>query len=526
MSSNPIKTPRKVYLILAAGAAIGAIGAAAILRGPVIPKAFADKTVARPVGDLSSENMAMLRNLNESFAGLSEYISPAVVAIKVEGSRETDVLGRRMPTESGEGSGVIIRKNGWILTNDHVVGGFKDVTVVLNDGREFKGKVTSSDYSDLAVVKIEADNLPTVTFADSNQVRVGQFAIAVGSPFGLENSVTIGHVSALGRDSAIGDPRSGVRTYPDLIQTDAAINRGNSGGPLLDIDGRVIGINTAIFSQTGGSVGVGFAIPANQARLTAEMLMDKGRIVRGYMGMVPENVKLFRQRELGIEGGAAIAQFAEGEAKSPARDAGLKAGDIVLRIGDISIKGQHDVRNAMLVYGPGETVKVEFLRGKDRKTADVRLADATKEQVAPLRRAQNGEEAPQRQNPLQDFPDLQIPEAPEQNPLEDRVPPVREGQARLGVTIEPITEAVRKEFNIPSNVSGVIVRSVEDDSVASRAGLRPGDVINRIGSTEIRSESDIRRAMSGVKWGDSRQVRTTRYTANGLMSKDATVTFE
>ena len=357
--SNTIKTPKSAYIILGVGVALGGLATASILGGYTVGKAYAQKAAVNTVGNLSAENMTMLRNMDASFAGLADYIEPAVVNIRVQSKGGTDMFGNRLGQIGGEGSGVIIRPDGWILTNDHVVGGMDKVTVTLYDGREFPGTVRRSDYSDLAVVKIEAKGLPNVQFADSNRVKQGQFAIAVGSPFGLENSVTIGHVSALSRDSMIGDARTGTqRIYPDLIQTDAAINQGNSGGPLLDIEGRVIGINTAIFSGTGGSVGIGFAIPANQARLTAEALIEKGKIVRGFFGVDPVNLKEFQKADLGVTEGALIKDFGESNMASPARTAGLKEGDVITKIGGLNVTNHGDLRNAMLRYGPGETVSV------------------------------------------------------------------------------------------------------------------------------------------------------------------------
>jgi serine protease Do len=511
MNQNRVKTPKTVFAVFAVGIVVGGLAMASIQSGRVVTRAFADGTPVRTISNVSPESMAALKSLNDSFASLAEYISPAVVHIKASSGRQSDVMGNAMPMDGGEGSGVIIRADGWILTNDHVVGGFDNVTVVLEDGREFSGKVTRSDYSDLAVVKIEAKDLPTVSFADSNKVRVGQYSIAVGSPFGLENSVTIGHVSALGRDSAIADVRLGqARVYPDLIQTDAAINRGNSGGPLLDIEGRVIGINTAIYSGTGGSVGIGFAIPANQARLTADMLINKGKIVRGYMGMVPKNLRHFRLKELGITGGAEIESFSD-QGKSPARDAGLKVGDVILRINNFTVASQADVRNAMLVFAPGETVTIEYIRGKERKTVQVKLLDGTTELSKALKREQA---RPNNAEPsIPNLPDFEIPDLPQtpRGEIEDSVPPVREGQARLGVAIRPIDDAARKQYNIPSSTKGVVIQQVEPGSVAERLGLIPGDVISKIGNTDVASEPDVRKAMEGLKWGDSTSIRWSRF---------------
>ncbi|MEQ1830922.1 MAG: trypsin-like peptidase domain-containing protein [Pirellula sp.] len=528
--SNTIKTPKSAYIILGVGVALGTIATASILGGYTVGKAYAQRTSIRTIGNISGENMAMLRNIDGSFAGLAEYIEPAVVNIRVQSSGGTDMFGNRLGQVGGEGSGVIIRPDGWILTNDHVVGGMDKVTVTLNDGREFSGTVRRSDYSDLAVVKIDAKELPSVQFADSNRVRPGQFAIAVGSPFGLENSVTIGHVSALSRDSRIGDDRTGTqRVYPDLIQTDAAINQGNSGGPLLDIEGRVIGINTAIFSGTGGSVGIGFAIPANQARLTAEALIEKGKIVRGFFGVDPANLKGFQKAELGVSEGALIKSFGESNMQSPARTAGLKEGDVITKIGGLTIASHADLRNAMFRYGPGETINVEYVRNKVRHTVSVKLSAPPAPPTTPIRPKIGGHGNDQLNVPNESptFPDLDqmFPKGQLEPQPEGKVPPVREGKARLGVTIEALTATNRTQFHVPKDVNGVTITSVEPGSVAAKLGLKIGDVIQMIGDQTVTSPEDVAKALTGVKWGDSKRLRYSRYGAQMQMTNEVDALF-
>lgn len=528
--SNTIKTPKSAYIILGIGVALGTLATASILGGYTVGKAYAQRSTIKTIGNLSTENMAMLRNMDASFAGLAEYIEPAVVNIRVQSKGGTDMLGNRLGQVGGEGSGVIIRPDGWILTNDHVVGGMDKVTVTLNDGREFPGTVRSSDYSDLAVVKIEAKGLPNVQFADSNRVKPGQFAIAVGSPFGLENSITIGHVSALSRDTMIGNPQAGSqRVYPDLIQTDAAINQGNSGGPLLDIEGRVIGINTAIFSGTGGSVGIGFAIPANQARLTAEALIEKGKIVRGFFGVDPTNLKEFQKAELGVTDGALIKSFGESNMASPARTAGLKEGDVITKIGGLLITNHGDLRNAMLRYGPGESVSVEYVRNKARKTVSVKLVAPPKPPTTrePQRSGDGNEDQFNSPNGNPNFPDLNemFPRGQAEPPVEGKVPPVREGKAKLGVGIDILSPTNRSQFHVPASMSGVVITSVEPGSVADRLGLKIGDVIQKIGDQTIASPDDVSKAMANVKWGDSKRLKYSRFGDKMQMSNETDAIF-
>lgn len=513
--------------MLGAGVVVGAVAMATVLNTPSIRPAFAQTPVyqARPAADLDEESLATLRALDRSFASLAEYIEPATVLIRSEGGRQADVLGRRMPEAAGSGSGVIFRPDGWIITNDHVVGGFEKVTVVLSDGRELPGKVTRAEDSDIALIKVEATGLPTVQFADSDKVRPGQFAIAVGSPFGLENTVTVGHVSATGRTTSVPDQRMGqARFYSDMIQTDASINVGNSGGPLLNVDGQVIGINTAIFSGTGGSVGIGFAIPSNQARLIAETLIEKGRITRAYLGLAPANLKEIQKQELGLEGGALVDAIPN---DGPSAVAGLKKGDVIVRIGDVRITNQQELRNSMLRYAPGQTVDVEYVRDGKVRSAEVKLGTPPKDLTISREPEEDGS-SPSRPPFFREFnfPEFDIPELGRPRPDEkEDVAPLREGKARLGVTIESLSETLRKQFNIPESATGVVVIQVEPGSVAQRAGLRPGDVIQGLGDKEIKTRDDLSRAMEGIEWGDRSSLKSIRFGKGSQVVQERTITF-
>jgi len=512
------------YITLALGVAIGIGSAAYFFKTDAVPKAIAQNEMpVRPIAGMTAENMSALRQLDASFANLAAYIEPSVVHIRTEGSRSTDVFGNRMGVMGGEGSGVIFRPDGWIVTNDHVVGGFDKVTVVLNDGREFPGKVIrSGDRTiDVSVVKIEATGLPSAKFGDSRKVKPGQFAIAVGSPFGLENSVTVGHISALGRQRVVGDALMGsYRAYNDFIQTDAPLNQGNSGGPLVNIEGEVIGINTAIFSGTGGSVGIGFAIPSNFARAAAENMIEKGKLVRGYLGIGPENLKGYQAKQLGISEGAYVAELPN---DGPAAMAGIKQGDVITQIGSVKITSQQDLRAAMLRYSPGETVRVEFWRDKATKSVNVKVGKA------PAETALNDQQPKRRQiDPESMIPDLKgidpffgfkIPDGSKD------VPPIREGKAKLGVTVKDLDADLRKQYNIPASVKGAVVTSVAPDSVAAGLDLRPGDVIQRIGLTTINTADDLTKAMESVKWGDTRQIKVSRFGPGTQTSLDVPVTF-
>lgn len=464
----------------------------------------------------SSGSIASLRELDAAFTQIVDEASQAVVHIRSE-SRQ----GGSMMAMAGQGSGVIYKPDGWIITNDHVVNGFDKVTVILHDGREVSGKVTRANDPnvDIAVVKVDAGDLPVARWANSDDVRAGQFAIAIGSPFGFENSVTVGHISGLGRTSQIGDYQLGARAYTDLLQTDAPINPGNSGGPLFNIDGQVVGINTSIYSGTGGNVGIGFAIPCNQVRFLADLLIKDGKITRGYIGVLPENLKEFEKKEQGVASGAIIRQVPEG---GPAAAAGVQAGDIVTRIGEYEIHTQVDLRNAMLRLKPGTTVNLELLRNKKPSSVKVKIAEPPKTVAqAPLRRPSN--ELLNPEDMLKQLPGLRDWQSPHD---ESDVPPVREGKAKFGITVAAVTEELRKQYSIPSGVEGAVVQSVSPGSVASRLGLKPGDVIKKIGDAKVTSPEDLVKAMSDVNWGDSRHVDYGRYGNGSQINMSVDVEFK
>jgi serine protease Do len=522
-----VKTPTSIYAIIAAGFALGAFSTAAIVGGGAgVDKAFASPTVAqgtpRLVSEISTESITELKNLDKSFANLAEYAGPAVVDIKAVQSRQQGANGARVPVAEGEGSGFIFRKDGYILTNDHVVADADKVTVILRDGREFEGKVTRANEMDLAVIKIEADNLPTLAFADSTEVRPGEFAMALGAPFGLENSVTVGHISALHRAERVIEDR----IYADLIQTDTSINRGNSGGPLINVDGQVIGINTAIFSPTGTSAGIGFAIPSNQAQFIAETLIRDGKITRAYMGVSPETIKEYRKNELKIEGGA-VANFVQSD--SPASAAGLKKNDIITSINGKTVKSSADLRNSMLVNRPGSTVKVEYLRDGKKGEANVKLENPPKDAAPARNNSPRGLQLPPGMQlpPGFNFDDVRprTPSFPDLNSPDEDTPMPNDGKPRLGVQVATPTDEMRKQFSIPSSVKGAVVASVVPGSLAAKVGMRTGDVITQFGSTSIATSDALVKAISGMKKGQTEKITFVRYSDGNRASVTATVTF-
>lgn len=513
------KVIAKPGLWIACGAIAGGVATASLVwqtnHNPARAQAVLE---ARPANfTTTSERMALLRELDAAFTDVVAAVEPSVVHIKANGVRS----GGMMPA-AGQGSGVIYRADGWIITNDHVVSGADSVTVILPDGREFKGTVRNSgdNQHDIAVVKIEADNLPVASFGNSDAVRAGQNAIAIGAPFGIENTATFGHISGLNRQNAIMN-----RGYTNLIQTDAPINPGNSGGPLVNINGEVVGINTSIFTQTGGSIGIGFAIPSNQARFIADLLIRDGKIQRSFMGIVPEDLKPIEQRNLRLESGAILRNV---QPDGPAAKAGLKEGDVVTRIGQFPVADQNDLRNALLQIKPGQSVGVQYVREGRQLSANVKVEAVPADQRSGTRSLPLSPN--QREDMLREFRErfgdpLEIPEVQPRETPENDEPPVRQGQARLGVGIAPITAEVRSQYNIPSGVNGVVVTSVEPDSVAARLDLREGDVILEFGGKPIRQPADLTNAMRDVKWGDSRRIKVARYGENSQTIREQDVRF-
>ena len=510
---------RTSFWTLALGIAIGGASMASFKGWPGVTSASAEGSGnQRLTAALSTESMATLRALDSSFETLAAAVEPAVVNIHVKANAKPGQMMMGGASE-GTGSGVIIRSDGYIITNDHVVDGMDTVTVTMTDGREFPGKVIRGDGTeDIAIVKINATNLPTLPFADSNKVRAGQIAMAVGSPFDLNNSVTIGHISGIDRKNQVMDPRSGQgRGYPDLLQTDASINPGNSGGALVNINGEVVGINTMIASQSGSSSGVGFAIPSNEAHLLADMLIQKGTIHRAFMGVEPAPLTQIQQQQLGVTAGAYVKSVAAG---TPGEKAGFQKGDVIVRVGSTPIVTYMDVRDSMYKYNAGDSVKVEVVRDGQHKTLDVKLADLPKLPTQTRRQMQSpfgGDDPFGGNSPFQHgVPDPRGQTAPNQS---------QPGSGHLGAGIAPITDESRSQFNLPASAHGVIVESVIPGSLAESLGLKPGDVISQFGGTDVTTPEALVKQIHSANPGDSGSITFQRFTRNGQSSVSRTFTF-
>ena len=521
-----IKSPKSVYVTLGAGFAIGVMcmafsGAAfSTASAEAHLPSFTPRTISAP----STESVAEVRNLDSFYTNLAGFVSPAVVDIQSTSGRQQGSNGERVPISGGEGSGFILRPDGYIVTNDHVVAGFDNVKVILKDGREFEGKVTRAHDSDIAVVKIDAKDLPTLSFGDSSKLKPGQMAMAVGSPFSFQQSVTFGHISALGRNKTMIEDRF----YPDMIQTDTSINMGNSGGPLCNIDGQVIGLNTAIYSPSGTSAGIGLAIPSNQVRLIVDKLIENGKIVRSQIGIQPDNMTDYQKEQKHLSGGALVVDAPE---SGPAGMAGIKKDDIVIRVGHSTVNNQMDLRNAMLEYAPGTVVDVEVIRNGVHKSFKVKLEqhkEITPQQLTPNGQGQQQFRFPRGfDGPEEFFKDFsgQIPGLGDGQPRSRTAPRSQDGKPHLGVSVGNLTDEARRQFSIPSDAKGAVVADVTPGSVAESIGIEPGDVIEVLGTKQIASADDLSSIMSGVKPGDSLRIRFTHYGDGSVSTKQLDVKF-
>jgi len=363
---------------------------------------------------------------------------------------------RRLPTpreyrEQGLGSGVIVSPDGYIVTNNHVVEGADELTVSLPDKRTFTAKVVGTDpKTDVAVIKIGATNLPVLPWGDASQLQVGEMVLAVGNPFGLSQTVTMGIISAVGRANM------GIVDYEDFIQTDAAINPGNSGGALVNLKGELIGINTAIFSQSGGNMGIGFAIPSNMAKNVMESLIKHGKVVRGWLGVSVQELTQDLAKEFGVSDiqGALVADVMD---DSPAAKAKLERGDIVTSYNGVPIRDPGQLRAAVAETAPGTKVTLSITRNKKSQEVSVTIGELPKEFA---RAGQEGES---------------------------------KGQHLLaGVTVENASGPSGR-FGRPKAPAGVRVTRLESESPAAEAGLRIGDIIREINRKAVKDVTDFER---------------------------------
>lgn len=367
------------------------------------------------------------------------------------------------PGELGAlGSGFVVDPSGIIVTNNHVVGGASEISVRTKGGDDYPATLIGSDEkTDLAVLRIEPKApLPSVGWGDSDTVRVGDWVMAVGNPFGLGGTVTVGIVSARGRDIGAGP-------YDDFLQIDASINTGNSGGPLFDGDGKVVGVNTAIFSPNGGNIGIGFAIPAEIAEDVVAQLRDTGSVERGWLGVMIQPVTSEIAESLGLTEtrGALVTEVAE---RSPAAKAGLRQGDVVLKYDGREISTLRDLSRAVADTGVGTAVKVELIRDQKARTVTAQIgAQEPPQQV--VAEADRGKTSPEASNEV--------------------------SLAHLGLTVAPIDARSRTKFGIGEKTSGVVIAEVDAGKDAAEKGLRPGDIITSVNQRPVRTPDELAAAV-------------------------------
>ncbi len=432
-----------------------------------------------------------LRQMGKAFTSIADKASPAVVGIKAdkiytqqssnmpywffEDPFNDDFFdrffgrprqGQQQPRERKvvqpvQGSGFIISDDGYILTNNHMVGEAENVRVQLGDEREFKAKVIGADpESDVALVKIEAENLPFLKLADSDKLEVGEWVVAIGSPFGLSHTVTAGIVSAKGRSGV------GITTYEDFIQTDAAINPGNSGGPLLNLDCKVVGINTAIISRSGGNMGIGLAIPVNMAKTIYEQLIAEGKVVRGYVGVSLQDLTPELAETFGIEDtvkkGAIVTKVVD---DSPADEAGMKFEDVIIEFQGKAVDDSKDLMNRVAILPPGTKVELVVLRESKKETITVELGERPK------------------------LDEMTTDETPAT--IYD-----------LGLEVRDLTDELAGRLGY-KDIEGVVVVEVRRGSEAYRKGIETGMVIMKVGRVDVKNTKEFYKEIKKFKKGET-----------------------
>jgi len=440
-----------------------------------------------------------------TFAPIVEKVAPSVVTVfttqTVSRGQSTfpfsdDALrqsfGGQLPQSQGKqtlqglGSGVIVSPDGYILTANHVVSGAEEIMIGLGtELRKYKAKKVGTDPgTDVALLKIDEKNLPGITFADSDKARAGDIVLAVGNPFGLRQTVTMGIISAVGRGGM------GIVDYENFIQTDAAINMGNSGGALVDIKGELLGINTAIFSRSGGNQGVGFAIPDNLARDVMQSLREKGRVVRGYIGASVQTLTPELAEAMKLKGQPTGALVGEVAPKTPSEKAGMKTGDVIAAVNEKKISDARELRLLIGSMAPGSKAHVQVNREGQTKMVDIQLAEM------PAGVTEEG--------------------GPEASPEESAQP--EKTTVFGGVAVADITDDIRTALNLAKDVQGAVIAEVDADSPAGEAGLREGDVIQEVNKQRVKSAKDLVAASKKLKPNEKILIRVYSQGRSGYVA--------
>jgi serine protease Do len=463
-----------------AGTAIGAVTVTAAWAMMVSGNPQAASTAAAPLAGVAEgaapaqtqpaaadssvrEAISQAHNLSKAFQYAARTVGPAVVHIEslshVGGGVFRDMWTgqtfrqREGFQPTGLGSGVIVTKDGFILTNNHVVQGAAKLSVKLNDGRSMDGRVVGTDAAtDIAVVKIDGANFPTADFADSDRIEVGEWVVAIGSPFGLDNTVTAGIVSAKGR--ALNPTDYGK--YEDFLQTDAAVNPGNSGGPLVTLEGKIVGINTAIASRTGGSVGIGFAIPSSIAQAVMDTLIKTGQVERGWLGVSMMNPAEMQQQGIATKEGVVVKEVIPG---SPAERAGLRPGDVLLRYRGRAVDDEHRFITAVALSTPGTRAELDIVRDGRPMTLSVDVGDRN---------------------------------------------------STLGLSVVTVTPEIAQELGLDQDAQGVFIANVDAGSIANESHLQAGDVIVAVGGRAVTSEKQFYQIISKADLGRGVRLNVVR----------------
>ena len=452
------------------------------------PAAAAQGTTAEST-QISSQGKELLNQFSTAFEAAAAKVNPSVVPIfseqvtKVQdpfsqfygddffrrffGNQGNPGGGDQKQTVRSLGSGVIVSKDGYILTNNHVVDGSDKLTVMLQDNKKkYTAKVVGRDpQTDIAVIKINADNLPVASLGNSDNVKVGQWVIAVGNPFNLMHTVTAGIISAKGRSSM------NLADYEDFIQTDASINPGNSGGALSDLDGNVIGINTAIYSPNGaGSVGIGFSVPINMAKNVMNSLIANGKVSRGYLGLVPQDIddNLAKALSLKSSEGSLVGDVSSG---GPADKGGIKRGDILTSFNGTKITSSTQLRNLVAEAKAGSSAKMQLLRDGKEKEVTVTLGERPKDLTASRGETEEGSEEEQ-------------------------------SSQKLGLSVQTLTSDLARQLKYEGD-HGVLISSVTTGSAAEDGGLKRGDLIKEVNRKEVSSVQDFNTAIKAIGKGDT-----------------------
>ena len=428
-----------------------------------------------------SDGKRIVEQIQNVFIDLADRVKPAVVNIApvATSSRSSETPRERGPNSPGTGSGVIVDKQGLIVTNNHVVGDAKEVEVRVSTRHKFIGQVIGRDPdTDLAIVQISTkEDLPVVPFGDSSKVKVGQWVMAVGNPFALDRTVTVGVVSGLERDAVR------LSRYEAFIQTDASINPGNSGGPLFNLNGEVIGINTAIINFAQG---IGFAIPSNMVQQVVSQLRASGKVVRGWLGIGIQEVTLELAAKFGLKDtdGVLVNDVFENE---PAARAGLKPGDIITKVGGRPVESPSALSRTVAGLNPGAKIEIEVIRGGERLQLTAETGERKEDTVVAA-----------------------IP------------PPPAPPELKLGLNVQELTPELAEKFKIKDK-KGVLVSKVESGSAAQEQGLREGDLIKEVNRQPVTTSEEYKVALNQVKKGDSvllRVVRENRAFYSVLMPKE------